>query len=103
MFVVAATANEDVEYPSRRNTPAQLSRHVLKSLTTLDLLILGYNRHNIDKVKKEIDRCCSQESQDRVIGTGSSAQFSDVIKKLGREEVGKSEKIQYTLTCGLPR
>ena len=57
---------------------------VSKACATLEFVILGLRKDDIEAVKREIDKCCSEESADNLI---AGPEYSDVIKVLTQQQV----------------
>ena len=57
---------------------------VPKTSATLEFTILGLKKGDIDAVKAEIDKCCSEEATDKNI---SGPEFSDIIQCLDQSKV----------------
>ena len=64
---------------------------VSKACATLEFVILGLRKEDIEAVKREIDKCCSEESADNLI---AGPEYSDVIKELTQQQVDS--------TCNFP-
>ena len=72
-----AVANKAEEL--RRRTPI-----VDKTETSLDFTILGLREEDIEAVKKEIQKCCQQESADIQV---HGEEYSSIIKFLDQYQV----------------
>ena len=57
---------------------------VSKACATLEFVILGLRKEDIEAVRREIDKCCSEESADNLI---AGPEYSDVIKVLTQQQV----------------
>ena len=55
-----------------------------KKISTLDMTIVGLRRETIETVKREIKKCCRQESADTSI---SRKDLSDIIGNLSPSQV----------------
>ena len=64
---------------------------VSKACATLEFVILGLRKDDIEAVKRETDKCCSEESADNLI---AGPEYSDVIKELTQQQVDS--------TCNFP-
>ena len=66
---------EDVEKPAPT---------LPKTSAILEFTILGLKKGDIDDVKTEIEKCCSEEAADKYI---SGPEFSDIIQCLDQAKV----------------
>ena len=57
---------------------------VPKTSATLEFTILGLKKEDIDAVKADIDKCCSEEATDKYV---SGPEFSDIIQCLDQSKV----------------
>ena len=57
---------------------------VSKVCATLEFIILGLRKDDIEAVKREIEKCCSQESADNLI---AGPEYCDIIKVLTQQQV----------------
>ena len=55
-----------------------------KETSSLDMTIVGLRREDIDTAKREIKKCCRQESADNYI---SGKDLSDIIRHLSKSQV----------------
>ena len=67
-----------------KGSRGEVSITVEKAAATLDFTILGLKKENIEAVKREIQKCCRQESADILI---SGPEYSEIIKFLDQYKV----------------
>ena len=55
-----------------------------KETSSLDMTLVGLRREDIETAKKEIKKCCRQESADNYV---SGKDLSDIIRNLSQSQV----------------